>query len=321
MRSSTIRARRVAAAVAASAAALLMSGCMIVLPPSTPGGPKVTLPVVYSTSEFLMSALLPTTPPPGADDWSCKPSAAHPRPVVLVNGTFANEDDNWQALSPLLYDDGYCVYTFNYGGPPLLGVLYGVGDIPTSATQLSSFVDQVLASTGASQVDLVGHSQGGMMPNWYLKFLGGASKVHSFVALAPDNHGTTLDGLTNLATYLPSVGTAVNEGLSSVCLSCVQQEVGSPVITALDASGITVPSVDYTVISTTYDEVVTPWQSQQLTGSNVTDVVLQDQCALDQDGHAGIVYDHIALRDVLNALDPAHPVAPVCSSIGFEAGG
>ena len=142
-----------------------------------------------------------------------------------------------------------------------------------------------------------------------------------FVALAPDNRGTTLDGLTNLATYLPSVGSAVNEGLASVCQSCVQQEVGSPVITALDASGITVPTVDYTVISTEYDEVVTPWQSQQLTGSNVTDIVLQDQCSLDQDGHAGIVYDHIALRDVLNALDPANAIAPVCSAIGFEAGG
>jgi hypothetical protein len=316
-----VRAGRVTAAGAVAALAMLLSGCLIVLPGGSTVTVKDPLPIVYSTSDFLLPALLPTTPPPGADDWSCVPSAQHPYPVVLVNGPFANEDDNWQALSPLLYDNGYCVYTFNYGGPPLLGVLYGVGDIPTSATQLSSFVDQVLASTGATQVDLVGHSQGGMMPNWYLKFLGGGPKVHDFVALAPDNHGTTLDGITNLATYLPSVGTAVDEGLSSVCLSCVQQEVGSPVITALDASGITVPSVQYTVISTEYDEVVTPWQSQQLTGSNVTDVVLQDQCATDQDGHAGIVYDHIALQDVLNALDPAQAVTPTCTVIGFEQGG
>ena len=313
--------RRLGAVVAASAVALLLSACIIVLPGGTTLDLRPSLPVVYSTSQFLLPALLPDTPPPGADDWSCKPSAAHPRPVVLVNGTFANEDDNWQALSPLLYDQGYCVYTFNYGGPALLGVLYGVGDIPTSATQLSAFVDQVLASTGASQVDLVGHSQGGMMPNWYLEFLGGAAKVHTFVALAPDNRGTTLDGLTNLATYLPQVGAAVNQGLSSVCIACVEQETGSSVITALDASGITVASVSYTVISTEEDEVVTPWQSQQLTGSNVTDVVLQDQCPADLDGHAGIVYDHVALRDVLNALDPAHVVAPICTPIAFEAGG
>jgi triacylglycerol esterase/lipase EstA (alpha/beta hydrolase family) len=45
---------------------------------------------------------------------------------------------------------------------------------------------------------MVGHSQGGLMPNYYIKRLGGASKVHTFVALAPSNHGTDLNGLTQL---------------------------------------------------------------------------------------------------------------------------
>ena len=53
---------------------------------------------------------------------------------------------------------------------------------------------RVLAATGAAKVDLVGHSQGGMMPRYYLKFLGGAALVNRLVALAPSNHGTTLDG-------------------------------------------------------------------------------------------------------------------------------
>ena len=58
-------------------------------------------------------------------------------------------------------------------------------------------------ATGASQVDIVGHSQGGMMPRYYIKFLGGAAKVHTLVGLAPSNHGTTLDGLFTLASYFP----------------------------------------------------------------------------------------------------------------------
>ena len=57
----------------------------------------------------------------------------HPDPVVLVHGTAENQDDNWQALSPMLADNGYCVYSFNYGGPTPDSSIQGTGDIPTSA--------------------------------------------------------------------------------------------------------------------------------------------------------------------------------------------
>src|SRR5580765_6556825 len=102
----------------------------------------------------------PTASPPGANNWSCKPSARHPRPVVLVHGTFADMSDSWQALSPLLHNHGYCVFALNYGasaGSDSFGI-YATGDIAQSAAQLSDFVDRVLAATGARRVDLVGHS-------------------------------------------------------------------------------------------------------------------------------------------------------------------
>lgn len=139
----------------------------------------------------------------GWNDFSCKPSAAHPRPVVLVHGTFGNSVDNWLVLAPYLVNRGYCVFSLDYGQLPNVPFFHGLGPIAKSAEQLDAYVDRVLAATGAPEADLVGHSQGGMMPRWYLKFLGGAEKVNALVGIAPDNHGTTLLGLTKLLPYFP----------------------------------------------------------------------------------------------------------------------
>lgn len=139
----------------------------------------------------------------GWNDYRCKPSAAHPRPVVLVHGTFGNSVDNWLGLAPYLTVRGYCVFSVDYGQLPGVPLFNGLGPIDKSAAQLSTFVDKVLAATGAAEADLVGHSQGGMMPRYYLKFLGGAAKVNALVGIAPDNHGTTLSGLANLLPYFP----------------------------------------------------------------------------------------------------------------------
>jgi len=274
-----------------------------------------TLPVDW---DFALGALagfaFPQTPPPGADNFGCKPPAAHPEPVILVNGTFGNQDDNWQAASPLLANHGYCVFSFNYGGPSASSVIQGTGDIAASAGQLASFVSRVLAATGAARADLVGHSQGGMMPRYYLKFLGGAAFVDKLVALAPSNHGTTLDGLTALVNAFGAAG-LVNSALNPLCTACVEQEAGSAFLDSLNAGGETVAGVSYTVIESRYDEVVTPYTSAFLSGAGVTDITLQNQCPLDLSDHLEIAADPVALADVLNALDPAHPVRVPCLAV------
>jgi triacylglycerol esterase/lipase EstA (alpha/beta hydrolase family) len=239
--------------------------------------------------------------------------------VVLVHGTFADMSDSWQALSPLLADNGYCVFALNSGaagGSDAMGV-YGIGDITQSARQLAAFVDAVLSATGARKVDIVGHSQGGMMPRYYIKNLGGASKVHTLIGLAPSNHGTTLDGVTAFAGYLP----AANQYTGAMCAACTQQEQGSAFLTALNAGGDTMPGVIYTVIESQYDEVVTPYTSAFLSGRHVTNITLQSQCSLDFGEHVSMPYDHIADLDVLNALDPSHRQTPPCSPVAPVIGG
>jgi triacylglycerol esterase/lipase EstA (alpha/beta hydrolase family) len=273
-------------------------------------------PVNYSfATGFVAGFLFPNSAPAGANNWSCKPTSAHPYPVVLVHGTVENMNDNWGGASPLLADNGYCVFAFDYGGASSSSDLQGTGDIPTSAGQLAAFVNQVLAATGAAKVDIVGHSQGGMMPRYYIDFLGGASTVDKLVALAPSNNGTTLDGLTQLGAQLRILEPA-NQFLTTVCTACVQQEVGSAFLTKLNAGGGTVPSVGYTVIESNADEVVTPYTNAFLpAASNVTDILVQNQCLLDGSDHLEIAYDPIALTDVLNALDPAHKHAIPCQIV------
>jgi triacylglycerol esterase/lipase EstA (alpha/beta hydrolase family) len=247
---------------------------------------------------------------PGANDWSCRPRAAHPRPVVLVHGTFANGTVNWPVAAPAFASRGYCVFALTYGAAPGVPVLRGIGPVADSAAQLATFVNGVLAATGASEVDIVGHSQGGMMPRYYLKFLGGAAKVNKLVGLAPSNHGTTLSGLATLAAAWPGALDIV----ASACPACADQVVGSPLLARLNADGDTVAGVDYTVIATRYDGIVTPYRSQFLSGANVRNVTLQDLCAVDLSEHAFIAFDHVALHEVLNALDPADATRTNCFS-------
>jgi hypothetical protein len=97
--------------------------------------------------------------------------------------------------------------------------------------------------------------------------------------------------------------------------------VGSAFLTNLNAGADTVPGVHYTVIESANDEVVTPYTSAFLSGTNVTNIVLQSQCFLDQGEHLSMPYDHIADGNVLNALDPAHQVAPACTPVLPIAGG
>jgi triacylglycerol esterase/lipase EstA (alpha/beta hydrolase family) len=291
-----------AAAVAAVFAAISLGGA----------AGAAALPVNWDfTAGFAATSLAPDTPPPGADNFSCKPGAAHPYPVILVNGTFENMDDNWQAASPLLVNHGYCVFAFNYGGASPSDPIQATGEIAASAAQLASFVSRVLAATGASKVDLVGHSQGGMMPRYYINFLGGAATVDTLVGLAPSNYGTTIDGITTLAGLL-GAGSLVNAGLSLSCEACVEQEQGSAFLARLNATP-TVPGVRYTVIESDGDEVVTPYTNAFLPAApNVTNITVNSQCPLDRSDHLEIAADPVALADVLNALDPASPVQVPC---------
>ena len=276
------------------------------------GATNPTYPVPY---DFLTSAVLAglrvDADPPGANIWTCQPSAAHPEPVVLVPGTGGNKNDNWQTYAPLLADNGYCVYALTYGvlaqGPPLDQV-GGLAPIETSAQQLAAFVDRVLAATHAAKVDIVGHSQGTLMPDYYARFLNGARNIDKYVSLAPLWHGTNLAELATLTELGAAYGFQVPEPAFG---AGPEMLTGSPFMARMrSGGGPKVAGIAYTNISTKYDELVTPYTSGIEPG--MTNIVLQNQCKIDFSDHLEIVADPVAAADVLNALDPAHPRPVPC---------
>jgi pimeloyl-ACP methyl ester carboxylesterase len=253
---------------------------------------------LLATAAILLAAAAPAAaqtpgvPPPGANDFSCR-SVLHPVPVILVHGTFGDMTVSWNLVSPALKAALYCVFALDL-------VRRGMAPIDRSADKLAAFIDEVLARTGATHVSIVGHSQGGMLGRYVAKLRGKLGVIDDIVGLAPSSHGTT---------------NPLAPGAGFFCPACAEQAAGSELMARLNAPPEAPPPPSYTVISTRYDQVVTPYRSQALEGA--TNVVLQDRCPEDITEHVGIIYDPIALQWTLNALGrpgPADPAfVPLCS--------
>jgi triacylglycerol lipase len=234
----------------------------------------------------------PDVAPPGANRPSCR-STAHPIPVVLIHGTALNQNANWAALAPTLANNGFCVFTMTHGRTPYSLGSGAVDSLFTSAEQLAAFVEQVLAWTGASQVDLVGHSQGGAVQRIYTDR--NPAAVHRVIGLAAAN--SPVAAFSDLQYVVDAV-----PALQSLLL------VGCPACADLNNPATyppPVPTVLYHNIISVTDEVVTPYTAGFLpSGPNVINQTVQSVCPDDNVGHLGIAFDPATLQMVMNALSP-----------------
>lgn len=337
--------------IISGAAALLAGGALAVTAPHAAAGPVITVgssdvpgatypdvpsPQNTTTGEgpgaanfvdaFIQSFSQPRLAPVGTNDWNCRPTAEHPTPVVLIHGTWENAYDNWSGMSPELKQDGYCVFALNFGDAGLdtrgglgsaLPNAFGTKDVADSAGEIATFVDAVREATGADKVDLVGHSQGGLVSRQYLKFNGGAEKVRKVVTLGATNHGTTLSGIGTLDRFVGSLGLQLDPALTwLVGSSGMQQVYGSDIVNGVNEGGDTLPGIDYTVIATKYDEVTSPYTSSFLTagpGATVKNITVQDGCAADHSDHISMTYSPRVVDLVRNALTPGSAGTPRCT--------
>ncbi|MCW2786383.1 MAG: lipase [Marmoricola sp.] len=246
-----------------------------------------------------------SAPSQGNNDASCVPSAAHPRPVVLLHGLGATYYEDTNLLQNYLAHRGYCTFSKTYGDYPGFPYVGGLRPIADSAADIKAFIGQVLTETGAAQVDIVGHSEGGFQSLYVTKTQGIADEIHTVVAIAPPTHGTTFGGLVNVA-YLFGIRSQVSKALETYgCPACDNLITDGSAVTTLNNGPVAQPGVTYTVIASKYDELVTPTPTAFIHEPGVTNEYIQDFCPLDPVGHLNEAYDLNTYHLVTNALDPS----------------
>jgi hypothetical protein len=253
-------------------------------------------------------------PSSGFNDWSCRPSATHPQPVVLLHGLGGNGQANFSALGPALASAGFCAYAPTYGEAVPGVPVGGITPIPQSATEINAFIGQVLAATGAAKADLVGHSEGGFQALYGPKFVPGeAATIARVVALAPPTHGTTFASLVTIGDYL-GVSPLTDAIIAAGCPACSELITGSSLVNSLNTGPVAQPGIAYTIIASTHDEAVTPYGTEFVNERGVSNETVQTFCPLDPVGHIGLAYDTDVAQLVRNALDPANPTPVTCSA-------
>ncbi|MFJ3581545.1 esterase/lipase family protein [Streptomyces sp. NPDC090127] len=112
-----------------------------------------------------------------------KPANGAGRPVVLLHGFVDNRSVFVLLRRSLLRHGRRPVESFNYS--PL------TFDLRAAAELLGRHVERLCARTGHHEVDLVGHSLGGLIARYYVQRLGGDTRVRTLVMLGTPHAGTT----------------------------------------------------------------------------------------------------------------------------------
>lgn len=104
-----------------------------------------------------------------------------PRPIIVLHGYAMNRAN----FLPLAYR------LSRKGLGPIFGFEYWtLGRTAAAARQLAWFVEHVQAVTGSPQVDLIGHSMGGVVARYYVTLGGGDGAVHRLITIGSPHGGT-----------------------------------------------------------------------------------------------------------------------------------
>ncbi|MFH0243918.1 esterase/lipase family protein [Streptomyces sp. HK10] len=203
---------------------------------------------------------------------AASPSAYGPgsNPILFVHG-WNSSGSTWNTMADRFRADGWPTshlkqWTYNTGQSNA-----------TTAQQLATEVDRLLAATGASQVDVITHSMGGLSSRYYAKNLGGAAKIDAWVSLGGPNHGT-------------------DTAYWCFQTSCYEMRIGSSYLNSLNSGDETPGSARYATWWSPCDTVINPDSSVALSGA----VNNRTACL----SHSGLLSDSTVygqVRDTVNS--------------------
>ncbi|MCK2201622.1 esterase/lipase family protein [Corynebacterium callunae] len=185
------------------------------------------------------------------DDWRARPTGARPWPIVLIHGSGASKG-SWEEMGGELRAKGWAVFAPDFGHR-------ATAPIAESAAQIGAYIDAVLLVTGAAQVVLVGHSQGGVVARYWMRSYGGYMKVRHMVSLSVPNHGTLMGGILHPLTKVRT-GEGTMERIMHRMFGPTgfEQLRGHDIIEFLAEGGDLDPGVTYTCVGTHFDPFIQP---------------------------------------------------------------
>lgn len=266
------------------AAGVALTACT--QPASAPPGPAA----VTSTSAPAPAPTSTSVPAAAPTSALTTPLAVAPTGTVLLVPGYGGSTAGLRTLQATLREAGRRT--------KIVGIGSGEQSFVNQALKLEAAV-KAEERAGRGPVDIVGHSNGGVLTRYWVRKYGGAPRVGQVISLGSPQHGTQLAGI------------AVSVAPERCTAACRQVVPGSSFLRALNAGDESPAGVRWLNAYTDDDDVVTPPASARLRGG--INVRLQTLCAGAFIDHIGLLSDPLALGLVVDQLATVTPRAPDAS--------
>jgi len=143
----------------------------------------MTKKIIVTTIMLSFVLMIATAAFAGGSSNTCKTK----NPMVLAHGMFAHDDmlgfiDYWWGIEDALEDEGARVYITNVNA---------YDSTADKAVAWRNQLLQILATSGASKVNVLGHSHGGIYTRYAISNLGMASRVASHTSYCSPQRGSS----------------------------------------------------------------------------------------------------------------------------------